>query len=161
MSGPQKMQDFINHRRAAVVQVLGEMINPDLHWHDWNKVGVALFLASNGEEWGKELFFDFSSRSEKFEHKVTERRWRDIDEDFRNAGAKLLFLIAGSEGWQPSEGLADAVGGVCFSAGEYTLETVVDDINQFDPVHELREEYESWGPGDEYFDLMHVKRTED
>lgn len=48
-----------------------------IEWDDWYQVGYALYNIC-GPEAGERLFFKFSQRSSKFEHRKTEQTWKSV-----------------------------------------------------------------------------------
>lgn len=69
----------------------------------WNNVGFALYDFSKGEEWGLEVWRDWSARSDKFEDGECEHKWekdfgRRADRKVRRITIKYVLKLAGDEG---------------------------------------------------------------
>jgi len=74
----------------------------DIGFLGWTKIGMALFAATNGSDFGLELFDEFSSRSSYYDRHGVEARWHAIRGSPPNAiGAGYLFSIARANGWTP------------------------------------------------------------
>ncbi len=92
--------------RDAVSEATASISNPDLDWDAWNKVGMAIYGASGGADWGKETFEAWSGKSEKDEPHETKDRWAHYHRSPpTRLGAGTLFKMALDEGWVPSPGL--------------------------------------------------------
>ena len=52
--------------------------NVDLSWEKWTNIGLALFVATNGSDFGFRLFDAFSAQSEKYNSDATAKRWEGI-----------------------------------------------------------------------------------
>lgn len=84
----------------AIVQAVEQIHNEDLHWDDWNRIGMAIFAASKGEAF--ETFDRFSQRSTKYSPKETLRRWESYAKSPPTSiGMGTLIHIAQEAGWQP------------------------------------------------------------
>jgi hypothetical protein len=79
----------------------------DCDWHGWNRVGMAIFAASDGSDQGGIIFDDWSSKSPKYDPYETVARWRHYH---RSPPSRLtagtLVHLAREAGWQPSGGRA-------------------------------------------------------
>lgn len=60
---------------SAALEVTVEAIENDMCWEDWNKVGMAVFAASEGSLHGFAVFDAFSARSPKYDPNSTLERW--------------------------------------------------------------------------------------
>lgn len=86
----------------AILSALAYIQNPDLHWDDWNRIGMALFAASGGEAWAGEAFHEFSKGSAKYDPRETEARWLSYSRSRPvRIGAGTLFKLAEDAGWAP------------------------------------------------------------
>lgn len=84
----------------AVISAVEHLSNPDLHWEDWNRIGMAIWAASQGADWGREIWFGFSDGSDKSNPKETAERWSHyFVSPPSDIGAGTLFKLAGDEGW--------------------------------------------------------------
>ena len=63
------------HPEAAAA-ALAVIPNNDEHWSDWNRIGMATWGATGGEEIGREAFHGWSAKSEKNDLAETEARWQ-------------------------------------------------------------------------------------
>jgi hypothetical protein len=59
-------------RVAAAVAVIP---NNDVGWDDWNKIGMAIWAATNGSAEGFEVFDAWSRKSSKYDARITSRKW--------------------------------------------------------------------------------------
>lgn len=50
--------------------------NKNREWEDWNRIGMAIFAASGGAEYGRKAWLAFSRLSDKFDEERTLERWR-------------------------------------------------------------------------------------
>jgi hypothetical protein len=58
---------------AAAVEVIP---NDDLDWEEWNRIGMAIWMASDGTDAGFDIFDTFSQKSGKYNSRTTAKRWR-------------------------------------------------------------------------------------
>ena len=92
--------------RDAIESALEKLDNPDLHWDDWNKIGMALWAASSGAEWAAGVWHTFSGRSSKYKAHDTSDRWGSYFKSRpHSVGAGTLFAMAEREGWCPPSNL--------------------------------------------------------
>jgi hypothetical protein len=59
-------------RVAAAVRVIP---NADLDWDEWNRVGMAIWAATNGSAEGFEIFDRWSQKSRKYDARATSKKW--------------------------------------------------------------------------------------
>ena len=52
--------------------------NDDVDWNEWVEIGLALFAATGGSDFGFQLCDQFSQQSVKYDEHRTRRRWREI-----------------------------------------------------------------------------------
>jgi hypothetical protein len=94
---------------AAAAQALQ---NHELHYDDWIARGYAICGALGPKE-GRDLFWLFSSRSEKFNEKTTRQAWAGIVRAVRGPGIrsgwKALYGYAKLDGWMPPPHPAQAL----------------------------------------------------
>lgn len=89
----------------AIASAMEFIANADLQWDDWNRIGMALFTATNGS--GFDIFDQFSSQSEKYDAKETRARW----DSYRRTpptriGAGTIYHHAGRNGWTPDHAIS-------------------------------------------------------
>jgi hypothetical protein len=46
-----------------------------LGWDEWNRWGLAVWAATDGSYWGRQIFHTFSKKSSKYDHDNTDDRW--------------------------------------------------------------------------------------
>ena len=74
---------------------LDRIPNSDRPWDEWNRVGMALWAATGGDDAGRQGLHNWSARSDKYDPDETEARW----EHYRTSpptriGAGTLFHMA-------------------------------------------------------------------
>ena len=85
----------------AVTDAMQHIENFDLSWDDWNRVGMALYAATDGDAF--ELWQQFSARSAKYDPKTTAARWASYRRSPpRQIGAGTIYKIAMDHGWRPA-----------------------------------------------------------
>lgn len=88
-----------------VTEALAMIPNRDLPWSEWNRIGMATWLASEGQAF--KAFDDWSRKSTKYDADETERRWAHYSTSPPDhIGVKTLFYLArqARPGWRaPSE----------------------------------------------------------
>jgi len=62
-------------RVAAAVRVIP---NNNLDWDDWNRVGMAIWAATNGSAEGFEVFDKWSQKSSKYDGRTTSKKWSKL-----------------------------------------------------------------------------------
>lgn len=73
----------------------------DLDWTSWNRLGLAIYAASNGSNEGAIVFDDFSAKSPKYNPYITAERWRNYRRcPPSRIGAGSLIYLARQHGWQ-------------------------------------------------------------
>jgi hypothetical protein len=86
---------------AAAVEA---MFNGDrLGWDEWNRSGMALWRATDGNEAGRKLWHAYSKKSKKYDEAETDERWDHYFTSPPNElGAGTLFFLADkdSPGWR-------------------------------------------------------------
>ena len=68
------------------------------HWDTWsNDIGIAVFGASGGADWGLKAFDEWSAKSPKYDPKNTADRWAGFHRSPPSrAGMGKLWYLAGS-----------------------------------------------------------------
>ena len=85
--------------QEKIHEAMGFILNADLHWDDWNRIGMALYQATAGA--GFEIFDDWSRRSTKYDQEATRERWEGIRRSPPDRiGGGLIFRLAREGGWQ-------------------------------------------------------------
>jgi len=65
-----------SERDIALIE-LARAIPNNVDWHNWNTIGMAFFVASEGSEEGFVAFDVFSAKSTKYNPNAVEERWRN------------------------------------------------------------------------------------
>jgi hypothetical protein len=72
-------------------------------WEEWNRIGLAIFVASGGSGDGFVMFDDFSAKSPKYDPRAVEERWRNYHRSPPSRiGKGSLVRLAREAGWRPS-----------------------------------------------------------
>lgn len=77
--------------------------NSNLEWDQWNAIGMALYAATSGSDFGRDLWCSFSSRSPKDDPRRTEERWRHFSSSpptSTGAGALYARAAKAQPGWR-------------------------------------------------------------
>lgn len=85
---------------AAVEDALKFVPNPDLSWDDWNKIGMAIYCATEAK--GYHIFDQWSRESGKYNGLETQQRWEHYSKSPPSKiGAGTLYYYAQRNGWVP------------------------------------------------------------
>ena len=85
---------------AAVEDALKFIPNPDLSWDDWNRIGMAIYCAT--ETKGLHIFDQWSRSSGKYSSLETTQRWEHYSKSPPSKiGAGTLYYHAQKNGWLP------------------------------------------------------------
>ncbi len=85
---------------AAVEDSLRFVPNPDLSWDDWNKIGMAIYCATEAK--GYHIFDQWSQASGKYNQLETRQRWDHYSKSPpTKIGAGSLYFFAQQNGWAP------------------------------------------------------------
>jgi hypothetical protein len=60
-------------KAACALEVI---LNDDLDWYDWNRIGMATWTATGGSEYGFEAFDSWSTKSKKYNARRTRKVWK-------------------------------------------------------------------------------------
>jgi hypothetical protein len=76
----------------------------NVDWDGWNKIGMAIFVASGGSGNGLVLFDAFSAKSAKYTPADVKERWRNYQR-YRptHTGIGKLAALAYKNGWRPKD----------------------------------------------------------
>jgi hypothetical protein len=66
----------MSHKELRLAEVVAAIQN-DFDWHGWNRLGLAIYAASNGTEEGFIAFDDLSARSPKYNAHAVRERWNN------------------------------------------------------------------------------------
>lgn len=86
---------------AAVEDALTYIVNADLDYDSWVRIGMAIKGALGDAGWA--LFERWSASSQKFEPKTTAQAWRSFAP--QRIGAGTLYKLALDNGWHPAADL--------------------------------------------------------
>ena len=85
--------------QEKICEAMKFISNADLHWDEWNRIGMALYRATAGA--GFEIFDDWSRLSSKYDQETTRKRWEEIHRSPPDRiGEGFIFRLARAEGWQ-------------------------------------------------------------
>ena len=85
----------------AVQEALKHVPNPDLSWDDWNRIGMAIYCATDGK--GFIVFDQWSRDSGKYNQIETRQRWDHYSKSPPSKiGAGTLYYYAQQNGWVPA-----------------------------------------------------------
>jgi len=85
---------------AAVEDALRYVPNPDLSWDDWNRIGMAIYCATEAK--GFHIFDEWSRASGKYNQTETRQRWDHYSKSPpTKIGAGSLYFHAQQRGWVP------------------------------------------------------------
>jgi len=87
---------------ADVTAALAAIPNgPDVHWDEWNRVGMATWRATGGAPEGLEAWDAWSAKSPKYDSATNEQRWLHYaTSPPGKVGAGTIFFLARAAGWQ-------------------------------------------------------------
>jgi hypothetical protein len=105
---PDAPQRYPRHRRDLsrrdlnLEEICAAISNNCCGWDEWNRVGLAIYAASNGSEEGRIAFDDFSARCPaKYDPHAVEERWRNYRRSPPSRiGLGTLVHLARQAGWQ-------------------------------------------------------------
>ncbi len=81
---------------------LADAIPNNEGWDGWNKLGLAFFAASHGDEAGLDAFDRWSRKSAKYDPKSVQERWRGYHRSPpKNISVGSLLYLARKHGWTP------------------------------------------------------------
>jgi archaellum biogenesis ATPase FlaH len=89
---------------ARLLDAIDHIPNPDLHWEEFNKIGMAIYAATGGSVEGHAAFEHFSARSSLHEAAATEERWNNYRRSPpKQLSAGTIFHEARLAGWREPE----------------------------------------------------------
>lgn len=107
---------------ALVAAALLVIPNDDEDWDSWNRIGMAAWASTDGDDEGFEAWDEWSRKSDKYSPSATERRWRHF---FRSPPTQIgfgsLFYMASDAdpGWLDRfERAREAVARASFEEGQ-------------------------------------------
>jgi putative DNA primase/helicase len=85
---------------ARVAAALEFIPNEDLSWDEWNRIGMAVWRATEGA--GEDAFHGWSRKSDKYDEAATQVRWDHFETSPpTQIGAGTIFHLAKEHGWSP------------------------------------------------------------
>jgi len=109
---------------AAVEDALGYIVNADLDYDSWVRIGMAIKGALGDAGWP--LFERWSASSQKFEPKTTAQAWRSFAP--QRIGAGTLYKLALDNGWHPAADLQ--LNGEIVSEGVHPAQGLIDGVRE-------------------------------
>jgi len=89
---------------ARLLDAIDHIPNHDLHWEEFNKIGMAIYAATGGSVEGHAAFERFSARSSLHEAAATEERWSNYRRSPpKQLSAGTIFHEARLAGWREPE----------------------------------------------------------
>jgi hypothetical protein len=90
-------------RRGLDLAEIVHAIPNDCGWEDWNKIGLAIFVAAGGSGDGNVIFDDFSAKSSKYDPHTVAERWKNYRRSPPSrTGIGYLARLAREAGWHPA-----------------------------------------------------------
>lgn len=112
----------------AVEDALTHIVNADLDYDSWVRIGMAIKGALGDEGWP--LFEDWSATSQKNDPKTTARSWRSFAP--QRIGAGTLYKLALDNGWQPAPDLQ--LNGEVVMNGHHPARELLEALQSPDPL---------------------------
>ena len=112
----------------AVEDALAHIVNADLAYDSWVRIGMAIKGALGDEGWP--LFEDWSATSQKNDPKTTARSWRSFAP--QRIGAGTLYKLALDNGWQPAPDLQ--LNGEVVINGHHPARELLEALQSPDPI---------------------------
>lgn len=112
----------------AVEDALMHIVNADLDYDSWVRIGMAIKGALGDEGWP--LFEDWSATSQKNDPKTTARSWRSFAP--QRIGAGTLYKLALDNGWQPAPDLQ--LNGEVVMNGHHPARELLEALQSPDPI---------------------------
>ena len=109
---------------AAVEDALTCIVNADLDYDSWVRIGMAIKGALGDAGWP--LFEAWSASSQKFEAKTTAKSWRSFAP--QRIGAGTLYKLALDNGWMPAADLQ--LNGEVVSEGVHPAQGLIDGLRE-------------------------------
>jgi Primase C terminal 2 (PriCT-2)/Family of unknown function (DUF5906) len=86
---------------ARLASALAAIPNPDLSWHEWVRIGMAAWRATEGSEEGLTAWAAWSAKSAKHSDAACAERWLHFaTSPPSRIGAGTIFFEAGRQGWR-------------------------------------------------------------
>jgi hypothetical protein len=96
-----RQRDEQDSRDLDLAELVAAIPN-NCDWHEWNRVGMAIFAASRDPGDGRIIFDDFSAKSPKYQPHAVQERWRNYTRSPPSRiGMGTLVHLAREAGWSP------------------------------------------------------------
>jgi hypothetical protein len=101
---PTRMSDeeHVSVDPAMITAALAVIPNPDVDWENWNRIGMAIYAATEGSDAGFDIFDTWSQKSRKYNARTTRTKWRLYHRSppTRISAGTLIFLASQAQpGW--------------------------------------------------------------
>jgi hypothetical protein len=95
-----RRREELSQRDLDLAEIVHSIPN-NCSWEEWNKVGMAIFTASDGSGDGCVAFDDFSAKSPKYDPHAVRERWLNYRRSPPSRiGLGILVHLARQAGWQ-------------------------------------------------------------
>ena len=95
-----KPRQAMTHKELRLAELAAAIPNR-FSWEEWNRIGLAIYAASGGDDEGFIAFDDLSTRSPKYNSHVVRERWRNYGKSPpTRIGLGTLVHLARAAGWQ-------------------------------------------------------------
>lgn len=92
-----------SRRELDLAEIVAAIPN-DCCWEDWNRIGMAIYVAAEGSGQGAVVFDDWSAKSVKYNPYTTAERWAHYHRHPPSRiGMGTLVYLARQAGWRPSK----------------------------------------------------------
>ncbi len=112
----------------AVEDALRHIVNADLDYDSWVRIGMAIKGALGDDGWP--LFEVWSEASQKNDPKTTARSWRSFAP--QRIGAGTIYKLALDNGWQPKSGMQ--LNGEIVMNGHHPARELLQALQAADPI---------------------------
>jgi hypothetical protein len=94
-----RRREELSRRDLDLVEIVHAIPN-NCSWDEWNRIGMAIYAASEGSGDGFVVFDDFSAKSPKYDPRDVEARWRNYGRSPPSRiGMGSLLHLARQAGW--------------------------------------------------------------
>ena len=103
LTKPRQSSPLLATDMLDVVAAMSVLPNADLEWEGWNRIGMALWAATDGSSAGLAAWHAFSEKSSKYNPSATTERWRHYSTNPPDRiGAGSIFHMAeqACPGWR-------------------------------------------------------------
>jgi hypothetical protein len=98
-----RRRDELSQRDLDLTEIVRAIPN-NCCWEEWNKLGMAIYAASDGSGDGFVIFDDFSAKSPKYDPHGVRKRWCNYRRSPPSGiGMGTLVHLARQAGWRPQK----------------------------------------------------------